>query len=198
MISLIGLTYNMHALLPSAHVSLVNKRQFSSVGRRYSSATPYLLFHMDPFDNLDPSLVHQYDMTTPKNDIHRAPPMTQEYQMFQRPPGAETRGPLPPPPPHTTHPFPSEHSFQDSLLRGHTEIGEHTNSTLKPFPIASQSDESNNAFYVPSPSRSASLSPSDSYILQASVSGKSQCSAADKCPSAEAERQNTDAHQVRS
>jgi hypothetical protein len=141
---------------------------------------------MDPFDNLDPSLVHQYDMTTPQNDIHRAPPMTQEYKMFQRPPGADTRGPLPPPPPHTAHPFPSEHSFQDSLLRGHTEIGEHADSTLKPFLIASQSDESNNAFYVPSPSRSASLSPSDSYILQASISGKSQCSATDEHPSAKA------------
>jgi hypothetical protein len=181
MISLIGSTYNMYALLPSPHVILVNIKQFTSVGRRYSSATPYLLFHMDPNDNLNPSLVHQYEMPTPQNDRHQAPQITQDYKMFQRPPGAETRGSLPPP--HATHPHPSQHSFSDSLPRGHPEIGEHTDRTLPPFVIGSQSDEHNNTFYVPSPSRSASLSPSDSYILQTSISGELQFSATGACPS---------------
>jgi hypothetical protein len=124
---------------------------------------------MDPYDNLDPSLVPQYDVPTPQNDIHqqfRAPRMTQDYHIVQRPPGAETRGLLPP----TTQ---GKHSFrQYSLPHGHAEIGEHANRVLTPFPIASQNDES--PLYVPSPPPSAPLSSSGPYVMRASAHGRSQ------------------------
>ena len=124
---------------------------------------------MDPYDNLNPSLVPQYDLPTPQNDIHqefRTPQTTQDYHIVQRPPGAETRGLFQP----TTQ---TRHSFQDTLPHGHAEIGEHANRMLTPFPIASQHDESNNPLYITSPSPSAPLSSSGPYIVRASALGKS-------------------------
>jgi hypothetical protein len=107
---------------------------------------------MNSYNNLDPSLFHRHDAhTVSQHDLSQEYPrqvhqeMTQNYSTFHQPPGAE------------------------SLPRRHTEIGEQASRMLN-----AQTDESNKSFYPSSPSRSASLSPSHSYPLQAPVSGKSQ------------------------
>lgn len=104
---------------------------------------------MNSYNSLDPSLFHRHDAhTIPQHDLsqeYRPQEITQNYSTFPQPPGAE------------------------SLPRQHIEIGEQASRILN-----AQTDESNEPFYPSSPSRSASLSPSHSYPLQAPVSGKSQ------------------------
>lgn len=112
------------------------------------NTTPKLLSHMNSYNNLDPSLFHRHDAhTMPHHDLSHEYPcqvhqeMTQNYSTFHQPPGAE------------------------SLPRRHTEIGEQASRMMN-----AQTDESNKSFYSSSPSRSASLSPSQSYPLQVPVS----------------------------
>lgn len=107
---------------------------------------------MNSYNDLDPSLFHRHNAhTMAQHDFSQEYPrqvyqeMTQNYSTFHQPPGAE------------------------SLPRRHIEIGEQASRMLN-----AQTDESNKSFYASSPSRSASLSPSHSYPLQAPVSGKSQ------------------------
>jgi hypothetical protein len=123
---------------------------------------------MNSFNTLDSSLFHRHDphaSSTPQNDISQDYHL-QNYNDFHTPPGAEPMGPPPPPPP--TQPSPATHSLQDSLPRGHAEI-EDAAQMLTPFPM---NDGSNN-IYSPSPSRSASLSPSHLYPSRAHVHSKS-------------------------
>jgi hypothetical protein len=107
---------------------------------------------MNSYNNLDPSLFHRHDPhTMPQHVLSQEyrrqvhQEMTHNYSTFHQPPCAE------------------------SLPRRHTEIGEQASRMLN-----AQTDEPNKSFYPSNPSRSASLSPSHSYPLQAPVSGKSQ------------------------
>lgn len=129
-----------------------------------------LLLPMDPYHSLDPSLFHEHDGPTPQDDIHREYPALQVMQNHHSTsPCVETRSPV-----LFAQPYRAKLSIQTSLPRGHTEIGEYPNQIHRSFSIDSQSDGSNDTFNVSSPSRSASLSPSQMYNLGTSVPGKLQ------------------------
>ena len=132
---------------------------------------------MNSYHNLDSSLFRHDASTTPQSGMlqeyqrQASQEITQSYNEFHRPPGADSTGTLSPP----TQPGPARLSLQESLPLGHTELGEHANSRiLSPFSMNVQADESNNVIYSTSPSRSVSLSPSHAYPSRAPMHGMSQ------------------------